>query len=202
MLEDQGKRPKSADSIRASLQSIQASQKDDTSAGPLAKGLEPMDQLVVQSFKNYDVGRQFQQRLMDNGVMTTGKRHRGEYQVMVDYEDRDAASAILREHMKSNPDVLPIGYNCRYDFLIFGLIIGLTLGVLLVLDVYNASEDMLIAVSFAICGAVCGHLVDRVILQVRRTNQLQIGMREFLLTATLPALIIAVSRIVSLLVSR
>src|SRR5438093_531489 len=63
-----GKPPKSAERIRAALESVHTHRGPVAPAGPRSKGAQPDDPIVVASFHDPAVGRKYQERLLQFGI--------------------------------------------------------------------------------------------------------------------------------------
>jgi hypothetical protein len=192
LLSDEGKQPKDARTIRAALESIHHEQEGPTKQGPLAGGASPHHRIVVATFHDPSVARSLQRQLTQSGIHSRAKRHARMTQISVDFEDHQRATEVVDQHRQTCPDQKPSGIRRDFDFLIFGIAIGLTLGFIYVFG--NAGNPTALAapVVFGLTGALTGHFIDRIRRHWRhwrRTGQLRFGVWEFLILAMLPALV-------------
>ncbi len=197
----EGKPPKDEGSIRKALRSIQSNADLEGTSGPLADGLDALDQIVTASFYDKDVARQYQRRLNEIGIPSSTAMNGRKTQVLVDFEDRERAAAAYLEHQVVCPDQRPQGIRKDFDLLIFGLAIGLSLGTILIVQSFGNAKALMSPLVFGVIGAILGHLFDRVRDQFRRTGKLRLGVWEFLLLATLPALFIFAIRLLPVIIT-
>ncbi len=191
---EQGKPPKSKESIRSSLNALRkkdeqgAVLKKPSHSGPMINGFSASHQITAGTFHDVDIAKQFQALLMRAGIFSKMHSSRHGSIVMVDAEDSQKAAEIFIEHKKENPDRPVVGSNRRFDYLIFGVLIGITFGIVLLGNEYKHPMAYLVFATFLAIGASVGHLFDRLRIRYRKTGQLKVGVWEFLIIATLPAL--------------
>jgi hypothetical protein len=186
---DAGKQPKDARTIRAALESIHREQEGPEQQGPLSEGASPDHRIVIASFHNPRVARSLQQQLSRSGIHSRRQRRARMTQVSVDFEDHQRATQIFDEHRETCPDSRPAGIRRDFDYMIFGLAIGLALGFVYLFGNFRNSMALAAPVVFALTGALAGHLIDRVRGQWRRTGRIRIGLWDFLILAMLPGLV-------------
>lgn len=182
-----GKPPKSVDEIRSKLGTIQ-SETSESPQGPAAGGVAADTRIVIESFHNHEIAREFRDKLSRAGVGSWTERRARKLCILIDYEDRRIATPILDMHHRERPDQIPRSLRREFDFLIFCGAIGATIGGLFVFNVATEPIVLSAPIAFGLVGAILGHLVDRVGQQLRETGRFRFGMREFLIVSTLPAL--------------
>jgi hypothetical protein len=193
--EPPGKPPKTAERIRATLETVRRAEGPGTSSGPLQGGLRAEDRLEIAAFFDADVARRFQQRLLEGGIMSSIVARRKETRVSVDYADRQRAGDLLEVHRRECPDVRPSGHRRDYDFALFGGALGATLGLIGLYGEVDAWQDALTLGGFTLLGALVGNLIDWLRIMYRRSGRLQFGVREFLIVVVLPALAVVLWRL-------
>ena len=184
-----GKPPRDGQTIRSALDSIRSGREPDRTPGPAADGMRADEQYNIATFHDQEIGRSFQRALSKAGVMSDSVIRRGKLEVYIDFEDGQRAGAILDEHRTRFPDKPLKGLRRRFDYLIFGVLIGVTVGIFFLL---NARQSRLIysaPVAFGLAGGLSGHLIDRLRGHYRRTGRLQFGIYEFLVLAMLPGIV-------------
>lgn len=168
--------------LRETLVAIRDQNGPDHQAGPRAQGMQATDWLVVGSFFDAAHARLFQDALGKAGVGSTSATRDRRTHVSVEYEDREAAAAILTKHLQTHPNRRPPGIRRDYDGLIFGFAIGLTTGF-----IFALGANFAVIVPFVLLGMLIGHLYDRMRYHLRASGRLRIGIWELLVLATLPA---------------
>lgn len=163
-------------------------------SGSRPHGIEPADQIVITSFYSAQACDEFQRALSAAGIRSTRKTQSGRTHVSVDSEDRGRAVEILAAHQAEHPDQRLPRIRRDYDFLIFGAVIGGTLGLVSL----HASERILSMVMIAnltICGGLIGHLIDRFRSSWRKFGRVRFGVLECLLFVTLVAFLLSLRHI-------
>ncbi len=184
-----GKPPKSVDRIRSSLESIHKTAEVNNESGPLIGGFGPEHPFKVGSFYSREVARDFQQKLNQSGVFSKLVVGRQATIVTVDHEDRQRAAALFQQHRRQHPNLRPKGNARRFDFLIFGVVITMTLSFILLADEWDHPLALTIPLTFCAIGASLGHVFDRVRMGYWQTGRLRIGIWEFMVLAAQPAII-------------
>jgi len=188
------KPPKSAGQIRSSLESIHKTAEVKTESGPLNAGFGADYQITIGSFLDRDVALDFQQKLSQEGIFSKLDSARQESRVAVDDEDRHRANELFQLHRRLHPNLRPKGNSRRFDFLIFGIGIALTVSFILVVEQWDHPLALTIPLTFGAIGASLGHVIDRVRMRYQRTGRLGVGVWEFLVLATIPAIIALASK--------
>lgn len=195
----QGKPPKSSESIRASLEAMRQDGGVEIPSGPRPDGIEPADQIVIASFYSVQACREFQRALSSVGIRSTWKTQSGRTCVSVDSEDRGHAVEILAAHEAEHPDERPPRIRRDYDFLIFGAVIGGTLG-LVSLHASDRILSMVMIANLTVCGGLIGHLIDRFRSTHRKFGRIRFGVLECLLFITLVAFLLSLRHIIRIAV--
>ena len=183
------KPPKSADQIRSSLESIHKTAEVEQEPGPLRDGFGSDFQITSGSFLDPMVARDFQEKLSQSGIYSKLVSGQRETRIMVDDEDRHRANEIFQSHRRRNPNRRPKGVSNRFDFLVFGIAVSLTLSFILVADELDHYLALTIPLTFGVIGASLGHVMDRLRMRYRQTGRLEIGVWEYLVLATIPAMV-------------
>ncbi|MFK7766180.1 MAG: hypothetical protein AB8B55_02975 [Mariniblastus sp.] len=184
----QGKLPKSKESIRASLNAISKDAGVVRESGPMKDGFAADYQITAGTFHARDNARRYQNLLTKKGLFSKLHSSRHGCVVMVDAEDSQMAAELYAIHKKEHPDFVPLANSRRFDYLIFGSIISLTIGFAILGEDFGNPVAHLLFATFLAIGASMGHLFDRLKGVFRSTGKLRIGVWEFLIIATLPAL--------------
>ncbi len=181
--------PKSESQIRSSLESIHKTAKVNTRSGPLSQGVGTDFPITIGSFHDRELARSFQQALSQAGIFSKLVSARSETRVLVDDEDRQPANELFQKHRRAHPNRRPRGFSRRYDFLIFGVGIALTVSFILVAGQWAHPLALTIPLTFAAVGAAVGFVADQMRLRYQQTGKLRIGIRDFLVLATIPGMI-------------
>ena len=187
--------PKSVDSIRARLESVQREAGQQVQPGPDRDGVSPDTRLVIAAFHTADAGRRFQELLLRKGIMSQAVLHRSGAEISVDKSDCQRAAELLAEHQKKHPDLAPKTFRRDFDFTIFGTLLGATFGAILLVGELREPRQWLVLIGFALLGAISGHFVDRPRNRYRQTGRMQFGIGEVLLLTTVIALGIVLLRL-------
>ena len=91
-----GKPPKSIEQIRSAVESIHRNTATPTRPGPLTEGLAADERVVLATFHDASLCRDFQQRLLAAGVMSSVRKQRRMTLLSVDTADRTRAAELLR----------------------------------------------------------------------------------------------------------
>lgn len=198
-----GKQPKSEADIRSSLESIagRAKRSDesnrsaiDQKPGPLIDGLPANYHIVAGTFRDHDIATSFQELLGKNNIFSERAKSRQGIQIVVDAEDRHRAAELFQEHHQQFPDRRPKYISLRYDYTVFGIIMGLALSLIFFdpkeLTRFSNTMFVIVPITFATFLGLIGHVFDRLRVQRRRTGKLSIGIWEFLILAMLPVIFI------------
>ena len=196
-----GRPPKDAEQIRRRLSAVHDSVPQRKTGGA-ADGLHPHERIVIAKFWNLDACRSFQHALSLAGVPSSVKTRRKRHYLSVDNEDRGVARRVWAAHAPDHPDIRPVGPLGDHDFLIFGMFIGGSLGLVPLLGILQAPSDVIIILGFALIGGLVGQLCDLMRQRFRRGVLLQIGLQEYLILVTIPALLLLMWRIIPVLVKR
>ena len=192
----EGKQPKSADDIRASLQAIHKSADADVETGPLSGGLSRDYPLAVATFYDRAIARSFQQLLSQSGIFSKFVSQPNGASVFVDNDDHDRAVALLRKHRGQFPNRIPKRESQRFDLLIFGCAIGLTMGGIVMSGVDKIQNAIAIPITFTIVGAAAGHLLDCIRMRHIRTGRYRLGIWELMIIVSLICMTIMAGRFV------
>ena len=188
--------PKSESQIRSSLDSIHKTAEVDVQTGPLSQGVGSDYPITIGSFFDPELARDFQQELSQAGIFSKLIVARPETRVVVDDEDRHRANELFQQHRQQHPNHRPRGFVRRFDFLIFGIVIALTVSFILVAENWDHPLALTIPLTFCVIGASLGHVLDQVRFRRRQTGRIRIGIRDFLVLATIPAMITLASKLI------
>jgi hypothetical protein len=180
--------PKSAERIRAALESVQENVGKENEPGPYRDGLTPEARLVIASFHDPEGCRRFQQALLQAGIMSQANIQRTVSEVIVDYSDHDRASELLIRHLEAFPDRPPRTFRRDFDCTIFGIVIGGAFGLIYLAGELREPKDLVVALIFTLLGAITGGLLDRPRNRYRRTGQLQFGLGDVMVLMAVIAL--------------
>lgn len=182
---NQGKPPKTAVSIRASLESIHRSAEKTAHAGPLVDGFSGAYPIAVATFFDREVARSLQQLLSQSGIFSKIVPGGQGASVFVDNDDHDRAAQLYREHQERFPNRIPRKQSRRFDFLIFGIAIGITIGMIIAAGVKDFQDAIAIPITFTAIGAAVGHLLDRGRTGFYRTGRIRVGVLDLLITMSI-----------------
>ena len=143
------------------------------------------------------LARDFQKQLRAAGIFSQTEKRGRETAVIVDEEDRKIANEEFQQYRSIHPNRRPAGAARRFDYLIFGLIGGLTLGFIFVRDAWQHRLAVTIPLTFTSIGGLLGHFWDRVKGRYRQSGKWGVGVWEFLIIASIPALILLAVKLVS-----
>jgi hypothetical protein len=184
--------PKSVERIRAALESVHRDQ-PATEPGPYRAGFAPDEPIVIAAFHDRDCARAFQDALLEAGIVSKSRFHRTGAEVLVDHSDGQRASELLAKHLQRFPDRRRQGHRRDFDFAIFGSVLGLTCGAILL--EFRRPGDFLALTIMTLFGTILGSLLDRPRNRYRRTGQLQFGLGDVLLLTAVIGLAIALWRL-------
>ncbi len=188
--------PKSPENIRASLESIHDSAKMKSHEGPFANGLSDDYPITIATFFETRIASSLQRFLSQSGMFSKVVPTQYGAAVVVDKEDRELAWQLYRENQEQFPNHIPKKESKRYDCLIFGTAIGMSIGLIIVIDIYSKPQAAAIPITFAALGAVTGHLLDRLRMSRTRTGRARMGIWELLLAMSIPGMMILIARII------
>lgn len=198
-------RPKSAERIRAALESVHEHRGAAPQPGPLKSGLRPEDMVVVESFRDPANGRKFQQRLLQAGIMSNGERRQGRLEVLVDVDDLRRAAAVLAEHAKAYPDRERSDARRIFDFALLFSALATTIafcgvaGNCIVVRQLPTIGNLALLLGFMVYGAVLGALLGGLNNPLRREGRAQFGIRDLMLLAALVGMAMILQRYVRML---
>ena len=187
-MKDEGKPPKSANAIRAQLESIKQTANVVRKKGPVNEDTRTESRVIVASFFNHQLGRKFQSELSRRGLFSGSSFRNRKLEISVDYSDVKIASMASEEFRAQFPDHRHTGDSSRFDCLIFGGLIGMAIAMVFA----TGADDKAGAASFAItitgiCAAI-GHLLDRSMMSAIQKRKL--GLWEFLVAVGILAMIV------------
>ena len=159
-MSDQGKAPKSKEAIRSRLEKISQTANVKRESGPNREGAGADGQVVIGSFYDRSLGKKLQAELSSRGLFSESITRARKFVVLVDHSDVKEAGEIYQVFREQHPDPRPVHAHRRYDFLIFGAVIGFTFAVLgfFAKDCAVGIEFLLLPVAL---GATGGHLLDQ-----------------------------------------
>lgn len=165
-------------------------------AGPYTDGLGDDYPIALATFHDREVARSLQQLLSRSGIFSKLVNRGTGAIVFVDNDDHDHAVQLFNEHREQFPNRIPVKNSRRFDFLIFGLAIGLTLGGIFVPSYFFSQmrESMVILISFTAIGAAMGHLLDRQRMSLYRRERIRVGVWEVLIMMSIIGMTIMVYR--------
>lgn len=129
------------------------------------------------------------------GIFSEIKRQQKVFRVVVDREDQPVGSKLYIANKDRFPNRVHSSATLRFDYLIFGITIGLTLGAIAILVLWPDAQSFSVALTFvAICG-FSGHLMDRIRIRRLKTGRAWLGIWELLILTTIPCLMYLAARI-------
>jgi len=160
-MEHQGKPPKSRESIRSALQSISDTAEAVQHAGPNHERTQAERKIVVASFFNHQLGREFQKELSRRELFSSSVVRDRKLVISVDYDDAQLASSLSEQFRSQHPDRRNPLDSSRYDCLFFGVAVGLAIAMLFIVGAKNQTAG--IAFGLAVVGffAAIGNFLDR-----------------------------------------
>lgn len=192
-----GRAPKGADEIRAKLEAIHA-QVDSNPVGPAHAGLDAGARVVIATFFDRSTARAAQDELRRAGIMSSLAARDTSIGVAVDNGDRESAHAVLAAFRAAHPERRPTSVRRDCDGMIFGPIIGLTIGLILIPGAIHRALAYAVAAVFVVSGLLIGHLFDRFRSRGRSSIlRLQFDLWEFLVLAALPALAVLLLKLLA-----
>jgi hypothetical protein len=203
----EGKEPKSRDQIRSSLELLRSEPKkqgeagsDRISAGPHIKGLPASHPITIAQFLNPENAKLFQLALSRSGLFSQSSAHGRATRIVVDFEDAKLAAKVYKTHKAKHPDQRPFGDARRFDYLIFGVGIGVTLGfIFLIVETANPLVYG-VSVAFVVFCSAVGHLLDRARLRMWRTGRWGFGVWDFLVICCLPFIGMLIVRLTTIII--
>jgi hypothetical protein len=192
-----GKPPKDVSTIRHALDALHSSG-PARPQGPLAQGIGDA-RIPVVSFARRDVALEFQQALLEAGVMSSLSRLRRRTQVEVDATDRfQAVEHLRRFEARLDPERLrPLPRH--FDFTVFCLAAALTLDAILVFGLgrnFSWSAAYLCGMFLAL-SLVFGLLLDFVRVNLHRMGRGQFGISGLFLLILAAAVSMVLLRLFS-----
>ena len=192
----EGKPAKSASTIRSALESLHSasesseSPKKNNAQGPLIDGFQADFPITVTTFYDSEMAKTFQQRLTKEGIFSKLISGTDGWQIIVDAEDSQKAARIYKDTRTEFPNTKPARLSKRFDFMIFGFLMGLTSSIILTANVTLTPLVIAVAVTLCFFGALFGHLADRFMTQRSTHGKIRLGIAEFMILFTFPILII------------
>lgn len=187
--------PKSDATLRNALHAVRSSTAREHQAGGHRSGLAGDFPISVASFHERSVANQFQDLLAEHRIYSQIKKKHKVWHVIVDREDQPIASRLYVENKNAFPNRVHASASLRFDYLIFGIVIGITLGAIALLVLWPEVKAFSAASAFiAICG-LTGHLMDRIRVRQLRTGKAMLGLWELLILTTIPCLMYLVCQI-------
>ena len=187
-----GKPPKTTSSIRASLESIHKTADVESHEGPFAQGMTGDYPIVVATFYDRNVARDLQKKLSQSGIFSKVIAAGQGGSVFVDNEDHDRASQLYLQSRNEFPNRVPKKQSRRFDLLIFGTVIGMTLGGVLIDGALGRAEAITMFVSLTAIFGTMGHLLDRLRIRYYRTGRIRIGVWDLLIALSIIGMAIVV----------
>jgi len=196
-MNDQGKPPKSADAIRSQLESIRRTAGVVRQQGPINEQNQDSREIVVASFYDHHLGRKFQNELRSRGLFSSASIENRKLVISVDYPDAKIAGEVSTKFRALNPDRRHAVDSSRYDWMIFGGLIGLAIGIVFAIDADNRAYAVAFVLAVTgICSAA-GHLVDRTNLAEAKKRRL--GLWEFLVFVGILGMVVIATQALPLL---
>ncbi len=194
-----GKLPRSAESIRKSLQAIQQRAPTDVTTGPRPGGMLPFDSVVIAEFADKAALHRCQNALSAAGIFSSSERRGKRLILSVDCRDQHAASEIEAHLRLREPARRSTGFRRDFDCLILGSVLGASLGLSLVFITRHAAMTFF-ALALTLLGAMVGNLADRQRTSVaRRGAGFRIEIYDCLLTMAVVGLVLSLPRIIQLI---
>ena len=192
----EGKPPKTESEIRSKLSHLQESAGDHLAKqGPFANGFSEFAEYKLTALKHKPLANKLQTLLKSHQISSDCKRMHGQFVVTVDQCDRDHALEVFKEFFQQYSGTEQ-QFRFRHDTLIFGLIIGLTMGICLAVGSKGGLVGKVSALtSCSFAGAFSGHLVDRISF-FRRSGMRAFGLWEVLIGVSLVGAVIYFVKIV------
>lgn len=196
--ENEGKPVKSTSTIRAALEALRPEESDKKirERGPLFDGYRSDYPITVATFHDPEMAKRFQKRLSEKNVYSKLVSGFAATNIIVDAEDSTKAAEIFKATRSEFPNHKPKRLSRRFDYLIFGILMGATLSLTLVVNVMHHRLAATVPIAFCIIGALLGHLIDRFRSQRAIHGKIQMGILEFLILATVPIFIILLVQLV------
>lgn len=155
-----GKPAKGREEIRATLDSIHQAEVPGHEAGPLNAGLNGEARLPIASFSTASTARDFQQVLLNSGVMSELMLSRRRTQVAVDMSDRQRAVELLNGYRAEHPEVASTIKSRRYDKTILLGMVGAGVGITYVIAMGFLPSSILPCLACIAIGFLLGLLLD------------------------------------------
>ena len=177
---EQGKPPKSADEIRSRLKTICETANVVHEKGVIDSRTQAERQVVVASFYDHQLARDLQTELHRNGLFSESVTSGEKLVVTVDFPDVEVASKLSVDFRHQHPDRRPSRRAARFDFLIFGIAMGLVVGLVFATGASNRNAAIGFVSSMFGLGAAAGNLLDRNRNSRIRNGKFAFGLWEFL----------------------
>lgn len=191
-----GKPAKGRQEIRAALDALQQSEMPGHEAGPLNAGLAADARLPIASFVGDSAARNFQQALLEAGVMSQLIRSRRGVQVAVEMADRERAVEALTRYRSEHPESADVSLRLRYDAAILCGIIGGGVGLTIVLGTGAETFTYLALAACIGIGTLSGLLMELVLNVSRSRRGVLLSMSSLLVLMTLIALCVYLSKVI------
>lgn len=162
-MKDEGKAPKTSQAIRSRLGNISESANVKREQGPYVDSNGTDRQVVVASFFNRRLGQQFQSVLSRNGIFSESVSNNQQLTITVDYEDVQAATLLTQKFLSENPDARPKHMGARFDWLIFGGMLGFVVGLIFGVASQDAVASAQFIVALTTGCAAAGYLLDSLV---------------------------------------
>lgn len=188
----EGKPAKSAATISKALHALRPPKESNQNneRGPLIDGFQADYPITAASFHDPEMAKKFQSYLSQCNIFSKLVIRDGGAAIVVDAEDSRKAAEIFKTTRQQFPNIKPKRLSQRYDFLIFGILIGVTLSLTLVANVWHHPSAKIVWITFCAIGALVGHLCDRFRNQFAIHGKFGLGVAEFLIISTVPVLLI------------
>jgi len=161
LMNSNGKPPKTTSQIRSKLESIRSSTGAAQQIGPLNDQTNGSQQIVLASFFNHELGKQLQKELTQKKLFPETYVRWRKLFITVDRSDLATAILISGTFRKRHPDRRNSRESARYDYLIFGMLIGFAFAVVFVTGSRNLANGIsFVLATVGIFGAA-GHLIGR-----------------------------------------
>jgi hypothetical protein len=172
--------PKDQNKIRAALESLRQGADRTVETGPFHEGLPADTRVVIASFHQAEGGRRYQERLLQAGIMSSGRFHRTGAEISVDKSDCDRAAELLQRHLQEYPDRASESWRRDFDYTILGSLVTATFGLIVLYGEIEGLRDAVVLLAFTLLGAVSGYCCDQPRNRYRRTGSWQFGLGDVL----------------------
>ena len=163
-----GKPPKTTSQIRSKLESIRNSTGTTQQAGPLNDQTREGQQIVLASFVNHRLGKQLKKELTQCKLFPETYVRQRKLFITVDHSDAETAILISKRFRERHPDRRDPRESARYDYLIFGTLIGFAIAVAFTAGSGNTVDGLSFGLATVGIFGAAGHLLGRV--RARKTH--------------------------------